>query len=145
MFEGDGGLKARVLRGGLVYMAGARSVLGQQCETWTLSEALVDTPCTGISAGYVRVLYTGEPRGQSPCQGAASCVKVLHRVLRCCVAWLGVCVVHSFGHSAAVTADGEVFLWGSNRYDNGACFALFCWSGNSLVEAGAAPPWHDAL
>jgi hypothetical protein len=51
--EGEGEEKALVLRGGLVYMAGARSVLGIRCEEFTLCEQLRDTPVRQVSAGYV--------------------------------------------------------------------------------------------
>ena len=56
ILEGDGELKARVYRGGQVFMAGARSVLGIHCEKFTLAETLKDTPCAMVSAGYAPVM-----------------------------------------------------------------------------------------
>jgi hypothetical protein len=53
VLEGVGEYKALVPRGGLVYMAGARAVLGKQCETFTLCEELRDNPCVRVSAGWV--------------------------------------------------------------------------------------------
>ena len=51
--EGEGDLKAVVPRGGQVWMAGARSVLGVDCPVFTLADGLDDTPCLLASAGCV--------------------------------------------------------------------------------------------
>ena len=52
VLEGAGDMKADVYRGGQVFMAGARAVLGIPCEEFTLEETLKSTPCSMVSAGY---------------------------------------------------------------------------------------------
>ena len=53
--EGEGELKTVIPRGGTVYMAGLRSVLGMDCPVFTLADAIKDQPCVMVSTGCAHV------------------------------------------------------------------------------------------